>query len=267
MLISEVARFGFRLTLVSFALVGISASVARSDGPKGALHDAPAAKGAALVVGESHGTAEAPGFTLALVDKLSRGGAVILGLELSPDTASLPCDSLAASLPASWQREHADGRTSAAMRELVCDAEKLTRRRKVTVLFLDDRSSGKPFDQNAAGKFVDALKANPNAAGVILTGNFHARNSPGSLTSNIRALGVQAVSVTQATTSESAVAWQCSGGTCGEKPVSLGFCKASGPSTPIEWMPSEDGRWDRCLSFPRLTASPPFADARSSNQR
>lgn len=243
------------LTVLGLALPVMSA-YAEIAGP--AITNAPVAPGEVLVIGESHGTAEAPAFTLALIDKLSRKSSVVFGVELSPDTAALPCGVKGVALPASWQRNRADGRTSVAMHDLICGAERLAKRRRIKVVFLDDRSSGKPFDTDAAGIFVDALKATPNAPGVILTGNFHARNSPGSLTSSIRSLGVRAVSVTQSTGFAGATAWQCTAAGCGAGAVSLQFCKGSGPSAPIEWMPSADGRWDKCLSFPRLSASPPF---------
>lgn len=223
-----------------------------------AVRNAPVTRNETLIIGESHGTAEAPAFTLALIDQLSREGPVVFGVELSPDSTALPCGGAGAALPASWKKDRADGRTSIAMHDLVCGAQKLAKRRRITVVFLDDRSSGKPFDTNAASKFVDVLKATPNAAGVILTGNFHARNSPGSLTANIRALGVQVVSATQSTGFAGSTAWQCTTAGCGAGPISLQFCGGSGSSAPIKWMSNADGRWDKCLSFPRLSASPPF---------
>lgn len=244
-------------TLIWLAL-GLPLLAASAEAPSAAIRNAPVARNETLVIGESQGTAEAPAFTLALIDQFSRKGPVVFGVELSLDSTALPCGGAGAALPASWKKDRADGRTSIAMHNLVCGVERLAERRRITMVFLDDRSSGKPYDVDAASKFADALKAAPKATGVILTGNFHARNSPGSLTSNIRAAGVRVVSATQSTDFEGSTAWQCTTAGCGAHPVSLQFCDGSGPSAPIEWMPSADSCWDKCLSFPRLSASPPF---------
>jgi hypothetical protein len=214
--------------------------------------------GRTLVVGEFHGTTEIPRTFLDLVRRTARDRPIVVGLELPPSAGRLSCRA-GALVPDGWASAQQDGRRSLAMRELVCALRSGSLSRRVRVVFLDDnRGRQDDFDARAAELFRRAMLRRP-AAGLILTGSYHARNAPGSLASHLRALG-QTVD-TLVVSAPAGEAWFCAdGGACGRNPVRINFCsqRPGGAERP-RWfrVASAGAPWDQCLSIPRVTPSPP----------
>jgi hypothetical protein len=167
-------------------------------------------------------------------------------------------------LPPGWKSEQPDGRTSVAMRTLVCALASARLAHRVTTVFLDDVTRGDHFDEIAAERFDKVLGAR-HAAGLILTGNYHARNRAGSLAQHLREARRQVTTVTAS--APVAETWACSGEpvTCGSKTSNINFC----PRNPedqraVRWVRVGSPRfaWDYCLSFPALSPSPPAMGVR-----
>ena len=215
------------------------------------------ADGETLVLGEMHGSNEIPQYFLEMVRREARRGSVTVGLEISPSSGRMDCRSgNSRPLPQSWTRAAQDGRSSRAMRELLCA---LQLHHRVRIVFLDDEERGADFDRRAAARFRQVLTAG-RGVGMILTGNFHARNDAGSLAAHLRRLGA---TVRTATVSAPvAETWICSGerGTCGAQRAAINFCSSDpADASELHWYTISDARfrWDYCVSFPRLTPSPP----------
>lgn len=229
--------------------------------PEAPPEDFPAlADGDVLILGEMHGSAEIPQYFFELIRRAARREPrqpVTVGLELSPSSGQMNCNSDASRpLPQSWTRPAQDGRSSRAMRDLLCWLKSSPRFR---VVFLDDEERGDDFDRRAAVRFRDVLKAR-HGIGLILTGNFHARNDAGSLAAHLRRLGTTVRTVT--VSAPVAETWICSNeqGSCGARRANINFC-SNDPDDAVElrWHTIADPRfrWDYCLSFPRLTPSAP----------
>lgn len=219
------------------------------------------ADGDVLVLGEMHGSREIPQYFLELlrraVRRTDRRHPVTVGLELSPSSAGMDCRSdPSRPLPPSWTRAAQDGRSSQAMRGLLCALQVSHRYR---IVYLDDEERGEDFDRRAAERFREALTAN-HGIGLILTGNFHARNNAGSLAAHLRGLGAVVHTVT--VSAPAADTWICSGqtGACGVHRSTINFC-SSDPADRLElrWRSVQipGFQWDYCLSMPRLTPSEP----------
>ena len=218
------------------------------------------ADGETLVLGETHGSNEIPTYFLGQVRREIRRRPVTVGLEISPSSGRLNCRSSdPARLPPSWTRADQDGRSSRAMRDLLCALRRPQFARRVRVVFLDDEERGAEFDRRAAARFRQVL-SDGAGIGLILTGSFHARNNAGSLATQLRELGatVQTVVVSAPV----ADVWQCSGQahSCGVRHPNINFC-SNGPvaARELHWFPAADPRfaWAYCLSMPRLTPSLP----------
>ena len=145
------------------------------------------------------------------------------------------------------------------MRTLLCGLRSPALARRVRVIFLDDEQRGRAFDLRAAARFRAAL---PTRGGIgrILTGNFHARNNPGSLAAQLRRLGIPARTVT--VSAPVAETWMCAGrpSRCGAQRSNVNFCSNDAQAgRGLRWYPAADPRfqWDYCLSMPRLTPSAP----------
>ncbi|HEY0012849.1 MAG TPA: hypothetical protein VGB79_08360 [Allosphingosinicella sp.] len=225
----------------------------------------PPTTGQTLIVGEFHGSAEIPAMFLDLVRRTARERPVVVGLELPPSTERLQCR-LGGRLPMSWLRPSQDGRTSVAMRDLVCALRMRFRSERVRIVYLSDEGPrGDDFDLVAAARYHEALSRRP-AAGLILTGSYHARNAEGTIAHHLRARGVDLITaVVSAPVSQ---AWHCrNDGSCGSAEVRINFCSqgASAADRP-RWyaVRATPATWDYCLSVPRLTASPPASGARGT---
>jgi len=221
----------------------------------------PAPSGQVLVLGELHGTREIPAYFLALVRRAARGRGVVVGLELPAEAGQLRCAARGrAALPAYWARPSQDGRTSRAMRDLICALRARSLARRVRIVFLDDPGRRQGFDAPAAERFSAAFTGRP-AVGLILTGSYHARNVDGALAFHLRRLGLSVRTVM--TSAPAGEAWYCGADrSCGVQQARVNFCSEPGQAagrTPWTAIPDRRFVWDLCLSFPRLSASPPAA--------
>ena len=150
-----------------------------------------AGPGAVVLLGEIHGTVEAPTVVASLVcQALTAGRSVTVGLEIpiaeaaaiqsfltSPDSTVARERLLAGAF---WQRDYQDGRSSAAMIHLL---ETLARYRAATdalrVVLIDDPSFAGGRDAHMAQAVADAIVARPDDVLVTLTGNLHNRLTRG----------------------------------------------------------------------------------------
>lgn len=233
-------------------------SRAEAEGPDFPLPE----RGRTILIGEFHGTAEIPRLFADLVRRTAAERRVVVGLEVPPSTRRLKCRPRGR-LPESWQAQTQDGRTSAAMRDLVCELRSLARSRRVRLVYLDEEGErGSDFDARAAARFHNAVRRRPSA-GLILAGSFHTRNSNGTIAYHLRALGAEVDTVV--ISAPRGTAWHCTdGGGCGPTDVRLNFCSQRPPTAErVYWyaVPTQGAQWDYCLSLPRLTASAPAAAA------
>lgn len=239
------------------------AALAAAVGPPSAAPDddsPPAVPGQIVLLGETHGSNEVPAYFLDLVRRAARDHFVTVGLELPAASARLRCTGRdRRRLPAGWSGARQDGRTSRAMRALICGLRDRSLSRRVRVVFLDAVVRGDDFDARAARRFREAWSGR-SSVGLILTGNYHARNNEGSLASHLRRLGLRVRTVT--VSSASAETWVCAGSpaSCGVRRTNINFCSGDpADARRTGWYPSPDPRfaWDYCLSIPALTASLP----------
>jgi len=148
--------------------------------------------GVVVLLGELHGTAEAPRAVGDLVcHALANGAPVQVALEIPRDEQGRLDAYLASGGGAEaraellggpfWRREAQDGRTSRAMAELL---ERLRDLRaggaRLTVEAIDEPSAGAGRDAAMAAALAAAIgAATPQAVTVALTGNLHNRLAPG----------------------------------------------------------------------------------------
>ncbi len=211
--------------------------------------------GEVLVLGEVHGSKETPAAFLALVDNiLTRARVVSVGLEMPSNATAAVCgaETPGTALGSFWTRKTQDGRSSQAMRDMVCQLKKRAAKGRVRLVYLDTipRNSDEMARRVAAEL---AAKSHPMA---ILIGNFHARNAPTSFTERLRAAGLKVTSLTAS--SPDATTWNCTQDGCAARPMQMNFCpdKPTGQFL-LTKMPT-GGRWDACMVLPRLTSSPPL---------
>jgi hypothetical protein len=224
--------------------------------------------GRTLIIGEFHGTAEIPAAFLGLVRRTARLRPVLVGIEMPRSAGRLRCRPGGRLSPA-WLPPQQDGRTSAAMRDLVCALRAGAFSRRVRVVYLaDEGERGSDFDSKAAGRFHDALARRRGAAGLILTGSFHARNSQGTIAQHLRSLGAQVDTVV--VSAPAGRAWFCpENGACGPGDVRVNFCSQRPPTAQRPYwysLRSVSAPWDYCLSLPNLSASPPAAHRRAPRE-
>ena len=143
-----------------------------------------------LLVGEIHGTAQTPALIAGLATRMAVSERPLLvGLEIPRDeqkrlqgfltSAGTEQDRDKLLAGDFWQRDYQDGRSSAAMLELLESLRALALKRDVQVLAFDvpatAKTTGALRDQRMAEHIASALKASPRARGLILAGNFHTR--------------------------------------------------------------------------------------------
>ena len=161
---------------------------APTPGAEGLIHP-----GSIAVLGEVHGTAEAPAFTARLACEAAQRGPVTIGLEIPRDeqaridayVASGGGDARAALLASDfWTREYQDGRSSEAMLALLESLRVLrTGGADVRVLAFDIPTrpvgSAEGRDEAMAQAVLADRAAHPARSMVLLTGNLHARRQAG----------------------------------------------------------------------------------------
>lgn len=153
------------------------------------------ARSGSVLFGEMHGSVEAPAFFLGAVCSPLRDRsvpAVVVGLEFpleqsEPiaaylDSAGRPADGTALLSTAFWRRSEQDGRTSAAMFELVEGLRVLSHAdSRLQVAVFDDRSGDARGERERmmARAWQKSRAAHPGAMSLALTGNLHARRTAG----------------------------------------------------------------------------------------
>jgi hypothetical protein len=147
-------------------------------------------RGALVLLGEMHGSAEAPAFVGRLAcHAASRGFQLRVGLEL-PRTeqgridAFLDSDggaSARAALLAGdfWRREFQDGRSSEAMVGLLTKLTGLRRSGVHLAVFAFDEPESRDRDRQMAVNLGAAIKQHPGDLTLVLTGNLHSRVTRG----------------------------------------------------------------------------------------
>jgi hypothetical protein len=219
------------------------------------------APGEVLIVGEVHGTKQIPRAFLALVDQtIARAKVVSVGLEMPSNASLAGCngDTSPGSLGQFWVRSHQDGRSSQAMRRLVCELKVRAAQGKVRLLYLG--SAGKDFGQELARRIdVEIAAKRPT---LVLIGNFHNRNTPQSVTGILKSQGRKVTALT--TSSKDATAWNCTSQGCMAQPTKMEFCAAEPTGTYMLTTEIRDNRWDGCLAVGKVTSSPPLETAQTA---
>lgn len=227
-----------------------------------------------LLIGEIHGTQETPAL-LASMLRQGSGRPWLLGLEIPRQEqeridAFLHSDGGARARAAVtaggfWTRELQDGRSSAAMLQLI-DAVRALRRggRDIRIVCFDDvAEDGGSRDRDArmAQTLRTALATERNRRAVALMGNYHARIGRGApwnaqqefLGWHLRDLSPQSVDVGAPTGSS----WVCHP-ECGV--YRFGAERAPGDGTLRMGAQADEKGYVGTLTLPRFTASPPAVE-------
>jgi len=213
-----------------------------------------------ILIGEIHGTVETPAAFGRIAEEASRAwGRVNVGVEL-PQSALDEAD-CARPEPRSdsyWRRPAQDGRTSKAMRSLVCSLKRLEENRRIRLLAIVPADFGGSATHPYYETVITAVRNGPSRT-LLLLGNFHARRAPGALAQLLAREGVKLTTLT--VSSPSATAWNCRApGQCGPGQIGAQFCDAS--PTAVQLVLGDKSKmrspyWDGCLAFPSLSPSPP----------
>lgn len=178
--------------LISMAGTRTRAEVPSSDvcAAGSAVPDTLAHPGEIVLFGEFHGTRELPAlFGEAVCALLHTRREVLVGLEL-PESEGPPVarfleskgtesDRRALAGGAFWSRDYQDGRSSAAMLELLDRLRRLKRAGRSLSMVLFDAPPDAARDEHMAANISAASRAHPRAVVAVLTGNLHARTRPG----------------------------------------------------------------------------------------
>lgn len=229
-----------------------------------------------LVIGEIHGTQETPALVAALLHTAKRDEPLLLGLEIPRQEqaaieAFLRWDDSATARRALmqgafWQREGQDGRSSAAMFELL-DAVRRLRAHgtNITVICFDDGAppiDGLDRDARMAQNLRRALVAHGRPRALVLAGNLHARlrqrqggarNAQAFMAWHLRDLAPWSIAVGAPTGSY----WACAAD-CGVHPFGAGQA-AGAVALDVAEAPDANGYHGR-LYLPRFSASAPARD-------
>ena len=151
------------------------------------------ARGTVVMLGEMHGNVEMPAFAGNLACRAAVAGhAVIVGLEI-PRVEQAAIDVYLASEGSAadrqallrgehWQRSYQDGRSSAAIAELIERARRLRKDGHAVDVLAFDTGSYDDWNARDAGMaaiILERTKATPDAFVVTLSGNLHNRTAPG----------------------------------------------------------------------------------------
>lgn len=254
------SHFTMALASCFAAVLGTSAGAVASVAESRSADFGLVAPGEVLMVGEVHGTKETPAAFVQLVDRmLTRADVVSVSLEMPPNAGAAACerDSGSGAVGAFWTRKAQDGRSSQAMREMVCQLKARAAQGKVRLLYLETV----PRSQDEMVRRVSTEVASKTRPMVMLIGNFHSRKAPNSFAERLRAQGVPVTSLT--TSSPDATTWNCSQDGCGARPMQMNFCPEETAGGYLLVKAPAGGRWDGCMVLPRLTSSPPFKPDRS----
>lgn len=233
-----------------------------------------------LVVGEIHGTAEAPAAVAEMACAAAGDGPVIVALELedtlqptfdaylsAPDAASARAALEGSTL---LNRRYQDGRSSRAMLEMMERLRQLRAGgRDVSIHAFQPQSltRGRDLDQswyelNMGYLLGQARHGRPEARIIALMGNIHARKTAHSAlpTVGVPATGHLPARETLSLTiaQQGGTSWSCGDDECGVSPV---LEKYDPEARGVILKPSEDGAYDGVLALGPWTASPPMDEA------
>lgn len=236
-----------------------------------------------IVVGEVHGTVEAPAAFLGLVCEAAQRGPVAIGLEMSEADSPLlnnfmasPDEATAVRILQYGDFGHAkrdDGRHSGAMMNMMVGFWRLRAAGHDITLhpFLPLMSRIPLRDQawrelEMGYAMSRALVVRPEARLLILVGDLHARKTP---IAGLPEVGLPAAGHLPATDTltlhfaqQGGERWGCGQDDCGEQAMTEVYdTDARG----FILMPIKDGAYDGVLAVGRVTASPPAAHSAPAN--
>lgn len=230
-----------------------------------------------IVVGEIHGTAEAPRAIGEIACAASKQGPVVVALELedtlqpaldafvaAPDAASAFASLEGSSL---LDRAVQDGRTSEGLLALLNRVRELKAAgRDIAVHPFQPLSSprGAGLDQawyelNMGYLLGQARHGRPDARVIALTGNIHAQKTPFArypdigvpATGHLPARETLSLKIAQ----QGGASWSCGPDECGVSPAMASY---DPDARGVIWTPAEDGGFDGVLALGPWTASPPM---------
>lgn len=189
-----------------------------------------------VLLGEIHGTNEAPTLTLALIKKgVEHKIPVTIFLEL-PKTNQYAIESFLKSEGTIedklkileldfWKRSTQDGRTSLAMLNLLDSIRALNTQVKYDLkVILIDESSSLDRDKSMSENIINTMKQDPDRLFIGLMGNYHTRITEGSgaIGERLRKSEYNALALT--VSYSDGEAWICNSSGCGvQKMTSKGF--------------------------------------------
>lgn len=242
-----------------------------------------------LVLGELHGTREAPAVAEAVVRRwVAQDEAVTVALEIPTDEqdridAFLDSPGDAASRAAllsgafwTLPAERSDGRRSVAMVDLLDAARRMRGEgAQLRVLAFDAGNAGGGADERnrrMAGVLRDAMAADATGRFVVLIGNYHARRAPPANVSGLMPgqtppvptmahlddLPMLRVSVSART----GAFWACMAGTCGPRPLGgrgafSGAGATADATATFHRTPDDATGWDAQLLLPAFSVAEP----------
>jgi len=227
-----------------------------------------------VILGEIHGTTETPAAFAGMVCAASAGRPVVVGLEFE-DTAQpafdawmaskgTPADRDALLASTAFTRRFEDGRSSAAMLNLMEDLRRLRAEgREISVVAFRPGLVPPPgFDQNygelaMAQNLSRMAQDRPGALALVLVGRFHASLQPAGAVrpaaSHLPRAGLVSISLAV----QGGSLWSCGGDgptpACGPGEVP----GADDGQRGVMLSPTADGRFDGSLALGPTTASPP----------
>lgn len=229
-----------------------------------------------VIIGEIHGTSEAPAAFAQIVCSASQQGPVIAAVELpqplqpqldvfiaAPDAVPSEAALLRAEACTS---ANADGRTSLAILEMLQSLRRLKANgADITLLaFQPSRSPPRGFSPNyyeldMAAVLAEGAMARPNARMLVLVGNLHAiktRVDSFDLTPAVAHLPANEV-VSLYVAEQGGEGWNCTE-VCGPREILVIDSHSEG----VTLQPYRGGRYDGVLGLGPATASPPAAERR-----
>lgn len=225
--------------------------------------------GAILLLGEIHGTEEAPVALASLVcQALSRGLTVTVGLEIPRKEQEVTDRYLVSEgtfedqrrfLESDWwQRDYQDGRSSQAMFDLLLELRSYKADpTALKVILIDDPGSPLGRDRAMASLLAAEIERRPDDLFVVLTGNLHNRLRPGRFEPmgyHLQLAKPDADIIALNITHSGGSAWVCTTDACGV----LNVRGETGVSPGIEIHPqASDSAYTGRLHVGRVKASPP----------
>jgi hypothetical protein len=230
-----------------------------------------------IIIGELHGTEQAPRAVGEIVCAAADQGPVVVALELEdtlqptldafisqPDEASAFATLSDSSL---LNRARQDGRTSRALLALLQKVRMLKASgRDISLhLFQPSMTRGQELDQawyelNMGQLLSEARQNRPDARVIGLAGNIHARKTP---LARYPDMGIPAAghlpkreTLSLVIAEQGGFAWNCGQDVCGVNPTMISHdAEARG----VILTPLEDGAYDGLLALGPSTASPPIS--------